>query len=226
MTREIVLDTETTGLKPKEGHRVVEIAAMELLNCIPTGKSYHTYVNPQRDMSSDAFKIHGLSREFLADHPPFSAIADEFLEFVGDTPLVIHNADFDMGFLNYELMECGKLPLTESICTLKMARKKFPGSPASLDALCKRFKIDISHRTKHGAMIDLGLLAKVYLNLVGGRQHGFELPGGTVGKVVAAIERTFRAPRPHSPTAEELAAHSMLLEKMKKIASPVWLMEG
>ncbi len=171
--REIVLDTETTGLSPKDGHKLVEIGCVELVNHVPTGSVYHQYINPERSMPEGAYKVHGLSEKFLRDFPVFKAVADNFLSFVKDSPLVIHNADFDMGFLNYELRSLGyNGPLKKNtvIDTLAMARKKFPGSPASLDALCKRFKVDNAKRVRHGALLDAEILADVYLELIGGRQ--------------------------------------------------------
>src|SRR5271166_6921270 len=177
--REIVLDTETTGLDPAAGHRIVEIACIELAHHIPTGREFHRYVNPGRDIPADAHAVHGLSEEFLAAHPPFEAVIDEFLMFIGADPLVIHNAEFDIAFLNAELARLQREPITSGfIDTLAMARRRFPGSPSSLDALCRRFAIDLSGRVEHGAEIDCGLLAAVYLELLGGRQPGldFALP--------------------------------------------------
>ena len=175
--REIVLDTETTGLDPYDGHRLVEIGAVELFNGLPTGKTYHQYVNPERDMSAAAFAVHGISDEFLKDKPKFSEIADGFLRFVQDARLVIHNAAFDIKFINAELTWANKttIPQENAVDTLQIARKKFPGSPVSLDALCRRFNIDNSARTQHGALLDSEILAEVYLELSGGRQPNFEL---------------------------------------------------
>ena len=171
MLREIVLDTETTGTDPA-GDRIVEIGCVELLNCIPTGRTYHRYVNPQRPMSQGAFAVHGLSDSFLADKPVFGSIAPEFVDFVRDARLVIHNAAFDVGFLNAELGRCGHatFDLARAACTLSLARRKHPGSPASLDALCSRYGIDNSRRTKHGALLDAEILAEVYIELMGGKQ--------------------------------------------------------
>lgn len=170
--REIVLDTETTGLDPLSGDRLVEIGCLELINHMPTGKEYHAYVNPERDMPDGAFKVHGLSAEFLSDKPKFAEICDDFLEFIGTSPMVIHNAAFDMKFLNAELSWAKRqeLPMEQSIDTLLIARKKYPGASNSLDALCRRFEIDNSNRDLHGALIDSYLLAEVYLELTGGRQ--------------------------------------------------------
>ena len=221
--REIVLDTETTGLDPKSGHRIVEIGCVELVNHVATEATYWQYVNPERDMPEGAFAVHGLGADFLAKHPVFAEIADDFLAFIGDAPLIIHNADFDMGFINAELAAIGREPLARerAIDTVRMARRKFPGAPASLDALCKRFQIDNSERDLHGALLDARLLADVYLELVGGRQPGFELAGDkrTGGTAQAAAPRARREPRPHAPSAEELDAHAAFLDKL---AEPVW----
>jgi DNA polymerase III subunit epsilon len=216
--REIVLDTETTGLDPGAGHRIIEIACIELLHHIPTGRDFHRYVNPGRDIPPDAHDVHGLTEEFLADHPPFEAIVDDFLAFIGADPLVIHNAEFDIAFLNAELARIGRPTLAPShIDTLTMARQRFPGAPASLDALCRRFEIDLSGRANHGARIDCGLLAAVYLELIGGRQPGLDFAAPEAA-VVSAI-RIARAPRPHAPSAEELAAHEAMLAL---ITTPLW----
>lgn len=173
MLREIVLDTETTGLNPQEGHRIVEIGCVELVNHIPSGKFFHTYINPERDVPKESTAITGLTYEFLKDHKVFSQVVEEFLTFIGNDKLVIHNAAFDLKFLNSELKTLNKLPLDSHLVTdtLLLARRKFPGSPASLDALCKRFEIDLSKREKHGALLDSYLLADVYLELLGGRQR-------------------------------------------------------
>ena len=181
--REIVMDTETTGLDPYDGHRIVEIGGVELHNHVPTGRTYHQYINPQRDMPQEAFNVHGISEEFLRDKPFFSDIAQAFLDFVGDAKLVIHNASFDMKFLNAELKWVGKplLPDNQALDTLAIARKRFPGSPASLDALCRRFGIDNSNRTLHGALLDSEILADVYLELIGGRQPDFALSADVPG---------------------------------------------
>lgn len=211
--REIVLDTETTGFNAEGDDRIVEIGAVELIGHMPTGKTYHQYINPQRDMPEDAFKIHGLSAEFLSDFPVFADIARDFLDFVQDAPLVIHNATFDMRFLNAELKRTGHcvLPGSQAVDTLEMARKKFPGSPASLDALCRRFSIDNSARTLHGALLDSEILAEVYLELLGGRQPGLILSRGT-GGAGAQAESWKPYPRPQKLppriTDEERAAHA------------------
>ncbi|MBI5164320.1 MAG: DNA polymerase III subunit epsilon [Magnetospirillum sp.] len=222
--REIVLDTETTGFDPLSGHRVVEIGCVELFNHLPTGQIFHKYLNPERDMPEEAFRVHGLSASFLANHPLFSAVAVEFLTFIGDDPLIIHNAEFDMKFLNAELVRAGltPLPMKRAIDTVPIARKKYPGAQASLDALCRRFEIDNTHRTHHGALLDAELLAEVYLQLIGGRQPGLALAADkTPAQVVAAkIERLRRDPRPHAATAEELEAHAAFVGKIKKA---IWL---
>ncbi|MEM9630482.1 MAG: DNA polymerase III subunit epsilon [Pseudomonadota bacterium] len=175
--REISFDTETTGLNPRGGDRLVEIGGVELINHIPTGNVYHVYINPQRDMPEEAFRVHGLSEEFLSDKPLFEQVADEFLEFVGDATLVIHNAAFDMGFINHELEKVGRrtIPNTQVIDTLEIARRKRPTGPNSLDALCSRYGIDNSKRVKHGALLDAEILAEVYLELIGGRQKALGL---------------------------------------------------
>jgi DNA polymerase III subunit epsilon len=220
--REIVLDTETTGLDPGEGHRVVEVACIELVHHVPTGRKFHRYVNPERDMPEDALAVHGITAEFLTNQAPFAAIADELLSFIGSDRLVIHNAEFDLAFLNAELARLQREPIACAfVDTLGLARVRFPGAPASLDALCRRFNIDLSDRAEHGAEIDCGLLAAVYLELLGGRQPGldFTMPADNV----ALAERVVRPPRPHLPTPEEVIAHQAML---RMIAAPLWLIEG
>jgi len=218
--REIVLDTETTGLDPSGGHRVVEIACLELHNHIPTGEVFHSYVNPQREMPAEAFAVHGLSADFLADKPLFAAMAQDFLAFIDDAPLVIHNAEFDLRFLNAELGRLGfaPLPSERAVDTLAIARRKFPGAQASLDALCRRFEIDTTARDKHGALIDCDLLSRVYLELIGGRQPGLGLAAADRAAATGTA-RASRAPRPHAPSAEELAAHAALVARLK---NPIW----
>ena len=226
--REIVLDTETTGFEPAEGHRIVEIGAVELFNHMPTGRTYHQYINPQRSMPAEAFAVHGLGDDFLRDKPVFAHVGAAFLEFVADAPLVIHNAAFDMKFLNAEL-GWAKLPLlqmTRATDTLLIARRKFPGSPASLDALCRRFGVDNSAREKHGALLDSEILAEVYLELIGGRQPDFGLvsngpsQGGGVGQ--SGTWRPGLRPKPLAPriTKEEAAAHDAFVEKLG--AAALW----
>jgi DNA polymerase III subunit epsilon len=219
--REIVLDTETTGLDPEAGHRIVEIACIELENHLPTGKVFHRYVNPERQMTADALLVHGLDDAFLAKHPTFAAVADEMLAFMGETPLVIHNAEFDLAFINAELRRLARPPLgCRFTDTLSLARRRYPGAQASLDALCRRFAIDLSAREKHSARLDCELLAAVYLELIGGRQPGLELAGDLEAARHAALHRPVRAPRPHAPTAAELAAHAAFLAKL---TAPLWL---
>lgn len=218
--REVVLDTETTGFKPEEGHRLVEIGCVELLNHVPTGERFHVYINPMRPVPPDAVAVHGLTDEFLADKPVFAEVADPFLNFIGDARLVIHNAAFDMAFLNWELKALGfpGLEAKRAIDTLAMARQRFPGAPATLDALCKRFSVDNSGRTLHGALLDAQLLAEVYLELMGGRQAGLALASSataTAGSVVRPIERRHRPARPHAPTPEELDAHRAMVAGLK-----------
>ena len=222
--REIVIDTETTGLDPLDGHRIVEIACIELMHYVPSGRKFHCYINPERDMPADAFAVHGLSAEFLAEQKRFAEIADELLAFIGNSPVVIHNAEFDLAFLNAELARLDRPPLAcPFIDTLAVARQRFPGAPASLDALCRRFAIDLSAREKHGADIDCGLLALVYLELLGGRQPALDLAAGTdfsgADQAGAALRQP-RPPRPHRPSEEELAAHQAMLAAMK---APLWL---
>lgn len=218
--REIVLDTETTGLEPGEGDRIVEIGALELWNHLPTGRVFHRYINPERAMPQSAFEVHGLGDDFLRDKPPFRDIAAALLEFLADAPLVIHNAAFDMKFLNAELgwLNLPPIPRERAVDTLAMARSRFPGSPASLDALCRRFGVDNSGRDKHGALLDSELLAEVYLELVGGRQPDFGLSAaprqGPSGEGGAWRPQRRPAPLPSRLTDEELAAHRELVARM------------
>jgi DNA polymerase III subunit epsilon len=222
VTREIVLDTETTGLDPSQGHRIVEIACIELVQHVPTGRKFHRYVNPERDMPEDALAVHGITAEFLASQPPFAAIVDELFGFISTDRLVIHNAEFDLAFLNAELARLKRTPLDCGfVDTLGLARVRFPGAPASLDALCRRFGIDLSMRGVHGAELDCGLLAAVYLELLGGRQPGLDFV--TPATAMVATERIVRAPRPHGPSAEELIAHQAMLQG---ITEPIWLLDS
>lgn len=227
--REIILDTETTGMDPAEGDRLVEIGCVEVMNFVPTGRTYHAYINPERDVPAGAVAVHGLTAEFLKDKPVFSQIYTDFLDFVAEGQLVIHNAAFDMKFLNAELKKVGHKPIPDKRATdtLLIARKKFPGSPASLDALCRRFQIDNSGRDLHGALLDAQLLAEVYLEMMGGRQHGLSLSpeasqsaAGESVSVHSARQRPFREPRLHAPSAAEEAAHELLL---KDIKDPIWI---
>src|SRR6056297_4188965 len=219
--REIVLDTETTGLEPSDGHRVVEIGAVELYNHMPTGRTWHQYINPARPMPEEAFAVHGLGDDFLRDKPLFAEIGAKFVEFVGDARLVIHNAGFDMKFLNWELRTCSlaPLPMARAIDTLAMARKKYPGAPATLDALCRRFGIDNSARTLHGALLDSEILAEVYLELIGGRQPDFGLKVSQGRPGLEAEARDWRpqprpTPLPSRISDSEKAAHAAFVEKL------------
>ncbi len=225
--RELVLDTETTGFEPAEGHRIVEIGAVELVNLMPTGRTYHQYINPERDMPQGAFEVHGLSEDFLRDKPVFTEIVDSFLAFVGDARLVIHNAAFDMKFLNAELEWATRplLPPEQAFDTLAFARQKFPGSPASLDALCRRFGIDNSARTKHGALLDSEILAEVYLELLGGQQPDLVLSSEPARDANGAVAP--RAPLPKRPaplpprlTEAERKAHQGLVAALGEDA--IW----
>lgn len=227
--REIVLDTETTGFEPSEGHRIVEIGAVELFNHLPTGRTYHQYINPKRAMPTAAFEVHGLGDDFLRDKPEFATIATAFLDFIADAPLVIHNASFDMKFLNHELKTAGFTPLPNgrAIDTLMIARNKFPGSPASLDALCRRFGVDNSAREKHGALLDSEILAEVYLELIGGRQPDFALNTEVrQADLSDPTDMTWRPtprpnPLPSRVTDAESDAHQALVQKLG--ASALWL---
>jgi DNA polymerase-3 subunit epsilon len=220
--REVIFDTETTGLDPKTGDRMVEIGCIEMVGRIETGRSFHAYFNPERDMPPEAERVHGLSSAFLAAKPRFAESAEELLAFLGDAPLVAHNAGFDFGFLNAELERAGRVPvaLDRMVDTVAIARRKHPGAKLSLDALCTRYGIDRSHRVKHGALLDAELLAQVYVELTGGRQIGLGLGDhGEAAQTAAADDpagapvatRPARAPRPHAPSAEELARHQAFI---------------
>lgn len=219
--REIVFDTETTGIMPGDGHRIVEIGALELIGRVPTGRQFHTYIDPCRAMPKDSEGVHGLSSAFLTGQPIFEAVIDDFLAFIGDDPLVAHNAMFDMAFLNWELRRAGMrvLPDSRAICTLELSRKRHPGAKHSLDALCVRYGIDLSSRTKHGALLDAELLARVYIELTGGRQIGFDLAAETVAPEAMPVRRLLPA-RPHMASAAELARHAAMVAGLK---DPVWL---
>jgi len=220
--REIVLDTETTGLEPSAGHRIVEIACLELVNRVPSGRRYQTYVNPQRDIPKEAFRVHGLSMEFLSMHPLFTDVAEEFIAFLGEGNLVIHNAEFDLKFLNAELALINQPPLEgfTIIDTVVLARRKFPGASVSLDALCRRFSIDNSGRELHGAMLDTLLLAEVYLELMGGRQPGLGLAAEELkAEGLTQTSRSTRVARPHTASAEESSAHDKFVERLN---DPIW----
>lgn len=223
--REIVLDTETTGLDPSSGHRIVEIGCLELINHVPSGETFQHYLNPERDMPSDAFDVHGLSEEFLSDKALFADVADVFLEFIAGSPLIIHNARFDLGFINAEFgrMDRPGLESARAIDTVELARRKHPGAPANLDALCRRFGIDNSGREKHGALLDAELLAEVYLELIGGRQPALVLrrneePAATTDAARHA-EPTARPQREHGPGADELARHADFVDSLE---NPIW----
>jgi len=222
--REIVFDTETTGLDPYQGDRLVEIGCVELLNGFPTGNSFHRYLNPERDMPDGAFKVHGLSTEFLRDKPVFADICDEFLAFVGDAPLIAHNAMFDLGFINAELERCKKAALQRErlIDTLLLARRRYPAGPNSLDHLCARFSIDTSRRTKHGALLDAELLAEVYVELTGKRQARLgliEAPVASTRQVVVTL-RVRPAPLPPRLTEAEHEAHRVFVATLGEKA--IW----
>ena len=225
--REIIFDTETTGLNPAGGDRMVEIGCVELFNRVETGRTFHAYFNPGRPMPSEAEAVHGLSDMFLSDKPLFHDLADDLLEFIADAPLIAHNATFDFGFLNHELALCARDPvcLSRMICTLAMARTRHPGAKHSLDALCTRFGVDRSQRVKHGALLDAQLLAQVYVELTGGRQIGLGLlaEGGSIATrpatLAAFANRPVRSPRPHQASDEEDMRHRAFLASM---ASPLW----
>lgn len=219
--REIALDTETTGLAPDSGDRIVEIGCVELINHIPTGQTFQRYLNPERDMPEQAFAVHGLSREFLSGHPLFADVVEDFLEFLGESTLVIHNAKFDLAFINSELarLDLPLLPNDRAIDTVSMARNKFPGAQASLDALCRRFHIDLSDRDLHGALKDAQLLALVYVELTGGRQSDLSLAQAKLSGPAAPGRGASRPPRPHGPSPEELAAHEEFLNRLEH---PIW----
>jgi DNA polymerase-3 subunit epsilon len=225
--REIVFDTETTGLSPLTGDRMVEIGCVELINRIETGRTFHAYFNPGRPMPSGAEAVHGLSDKFLSDKPSFHERCEELLEFLGDSPLIAHNASFDFGFLNHELNNCGRsiICLTRMIDTLSLARQRHPGAKHSLDALCTRFGVDRSLRIKHGALIDAQLLAQCYIELTGGRQIGLSLASDIVETArpelpgSAPIVIQVRPPRPHAPTEDELQRHAAFVAAL---VDPIW----
>jgi DNA polymerase-3 subunit epsilon len=218
MVREIILDTETTGLDPAKGDRIVEIGAVELLNHLPTGRTFHVYINPERDMPKEAEAVHGLSSAFLKDKPVFASVAQDFMEFLGNDVLIIHNASFDMAFINAELgfLRMPSIPPERVVDTLQIARQKHPGAANSLDALCRRYGIDNSRRTKHGALLDSELLAEVYLELIGGRQTALVLEASVTKRAatVVAAQIAYQRPAPLPPrlTEEERAAHAAFVE--------------
>lgn len=224
--REIVFDTETTGLNPATGDRMVEIGCIEIVNRVETGRHFHSYFNPERDMPAEAEAVHGLSAHFLSDKPLFADKVEELLEFLADSPLVAHNAGFDFGFLNHELGRCGRpsVCMTRMRDTLALARTKHPGAKHSLDALCMRFGVDRSHRVKHGALLDAQLLSQVYVELTGGRQIGLGLVAQDqvtvdVTMTVVHTERPIRNPRPHDASADEIERHRAFLARIVK---PIW----
>lgn len=225
--REIVFDTETTGTNPAGGDRIVEIGCVELVNRVETGRTFHAYFNPERHMPSEAEAVHGLSSIFLSDKPLFGERAEDLIDFIGDAPLIAHNAGFDFGFLNAELGACGRDPvcLTRMICTLVMARSKHPGAKHSLDALCTRFGVDRSQRVKHGALLDAQLLAQVYVELTGGRQIGLGLlsePTATTAslqRMGVPAQRPIRPARPHAASLEERERHAQFVAALK---NPLW----
>src|SRR6201996_5060570 len=227
--REIVFDTETTGFEPADGHRIVEIGCVELMDHFPTGRTLQFYLNPERDVPIESQRVHGLSAEFLADKALFAHVVEEFLEFLGDSTLVIHNASFDIKFINAELKRCGKpvIPLARAIDTIEIAKRKHPGARYSLDELCKRFAIDLSARTKHGALLDAELTAQVYLELVGGRQRKLSLDpvaaAANAGVVVMRAARARPEPLASRLSAEEAAAHAAFVEK-ELGEEPVWVL--
>ena len=227
--REIVFDTETTGLSPQAGDRMVEIGCVEMFNRVETGRTFHAYFNPQRSMPSGAEEVHGLTDIFLSDKPKFEERCEDLLEFIADSPLIAHNASFDFGFINLELDLCGRPQVCTSrmIDTLALARQRHPGAKHSLDALCARYGIDRSVRVKHGALVDAQLLAQVYVELTGGRQIGLSLASATVSTTVdfglrpgsEPASLSVRPPRPHAPSAEELERHASFL---RGIVDPIW----
>jgi DNA polymerase-3 subunit epsilon len=219
--RKIILDTETTGLDPTKGDRIVEIGCVEIYNFVPTGKTFHTYINPLCEVSPDATAITGLTYDFLKDFPLFEQIVAGFLDFIGTSSLVIHNAPFDMKFINAELkrLDLPELEMTRTIDTLPLARRLFPGAPASLDALCRRFGVDNSKRALHGALLDCTLLADVYLHLIGGRQAGLALEGPSEQKIVSAAPLKQYPVRVFAPSSKELRAHETFCQQLKE---PLW----
>ncbi|MGR4890556.1 DNA polymerase III subunit epsilon [Sphingopyxis sp. LARHCG72] len=229
--REIIFDTETTGFDPRTGDRLVEIGCVELVDRRETGVTFHAYFNPERDMPAAAEAVHGLSIQFLSDKPLFATRVDELIEFLGDAPLIAHNAVFDFGFVNAELARAGRaaLDMARMCCTVQMARKLHPGAKHSLDALCTRYGIDRSHRVKHGALLDAELLAHLYIEMTGGRQIGLGLAAAAAGAAAstapvpaasAGSDRPFREPRPHMASAAELARHA---EFVAGLNQPLWL---
>jgi DNA polymerase-3 subunit epsilon len=224
MTRQVVLDTETTGLDPLLGDRVLEVAAIEIVNLMPTGRTWHRLIDPEREVPPESTRIHGFTTEMLRGKPKFVEILDELLAFLGDSPIVAHNAPFDFGFLDAELTRAGRPALDRArmVDSLELAKRRFPGLPNNLDALCRRFGIDNSMRTSHNALLDVQLLAQVYLELMGGRQPGLLLAAAVAAPALVAGGGAVhaRAPRPILPTEAELAAHAEFLKRLK---DPLWL---
>ena len=219
--REIILDTETTGLDPKKGHRLVEIGAVELINHTPTGVNYQTYINPERDVDHGAQEVHGLTTEFLKQQPTFGDISAEFINFLSDSTLIIHNAPFDLAFINMELsnLNLASIPPERVIDTLLLARKKFPGAQASLDALCRRFSIDNRHRDLHGALVDAALLADVYIELIGGKEPTLGLSARKAKTVANDTTRIYQKPRSFPVSEEELELHRAFVATL---INPIW----
>ena len=229
--REIVFDTETTGFEPSDGHRIVEIGCVELMDHFPTGKSFQAYLNPERLVPIESQRVHGLSDEFLRDKPLFSAVAEEFLAFIGDAPLVIHNASFDIKFINAELDRVGHkpIPLARAIDTIDIAKRKFPGARCSLDELCRRFSVDLTARAKHGALLDAELTAQIYLELIGGRQRGLALAPAEIAAAAAQTPDSARALQrpsilPSRLSEEELTLHAAFVAK-ELGANAIWTQE-
>ncbi len=231
MAREIILDTETTGIDPNKGHRLIEIGCLELEDLLPTGRTYHVYINPEREIEPDAERVHGISNAMVADKPKFAEVVESFLEFVSDAQIVAHNAAFDRGFINMELERARRLPLPEPrwVDTLDMARKRYPGMHNSLDALCRRFNISLTERDKHGALIDARLLADVYLELQGGKERSLDLSAFTPQSDAVVLDTEGPGPRP-APlpsrlTAQETEAHTQFVQSVLKDKA-VWLKYG
>jgi DNA polymerase-3 subunit epsilon len=231
MAREIVLDTETTGLDVRSGHRLIEVGCIELVDFLPTGRTFHRYIHPERDIEAGAQQVHGISLEMLKDKPKFAEICDELIDFIGDAQVVAHNAAFDRGFINFEIERCGKSIIADVrwTDTLQLAQKRFPGMYNSLDALCKRFKISLAERDKHGALLDARLLSEVYLELQGGRERGLDLTPAAVKTAVALAKQAAYGPRPRPldprSTDDERAAHAAFVKKALKDKA-VWIKWG
>ncbi len=222
MSRAVLFDTETTGLEPRSGHRIIEVAALELVNDLPTGRRFHALINPGRGIPEEATRVHGFTAAHLSDKPAFSAVVSDLVAFFGDGKLIAHNAPFDFAFLDAEFVRCGlpRLDAARMVDTLELAQKRFPGMPNSLDALCRRFAVDLSGRSTHNALLDCKLLAEVYLELTGGRQRGLLLDAQrSAGRIVTYTLAGIRSPRPIIPSETELAAHNAFLDRLKE---PLW----